>query len=101
MYHPTDGSWYRKWSDGWLEQGGLLTPTTREKAVTLLKAFKNLQYHINASSNVYVSGVTRTLYDVVDYGSYTISTTTFYYKCDISTANNRGFMTWYACGQGA
>lgn len=24
-YHDEDGNWYRKWSDGWLEQGGTIT----------------------------------------------------------------------------
>ena len=52
--YNADGSWYRKWSDGWLEQGSYLSHEgAREtepnpKKLTFLKAFKNTFYTINA-----------------------------------------------------
>ena len=36
----TDPTWYRQWSDGWLEQGGISTGQT----VAFLKAFANTNY---------------------------------------------------------
>ena len=43
----TDHTWYRQWSDGWLEQGGLVTVSgTVGATVTLLKPFANTGYNI-------------------------------------------------------
>lgn len=44
-------SWYRVWSDGWIEQGGSVTEDT---TVTLLKSFKNTSY--SAFSTIFSSG---------------------------------------------
>ena len=42
-----DGSWYRKYKSGWLEQGGLVTVSgTVGATVTLLKPFANTAYNI-------------------------------------------------------
>lgn len=42
-----DGSWYRKYKSGWLEQGGLVTVSgTVGATVTLLKPFANTTYNI-------------------------------------------------------
>ena len=43
-------SWYRVWSDGWCEQGGI-SPSggdTSTQTVTLLKAFSNTDYNVVA-----------------------------------------------------
>lgn len=41
--HYVNGTnWYRVWSNGWLEQGGVATSTNI--TVTFLKAFRNNQY---------------------------------------------------------
>ena len=47
----SDGSWYRQWSDGWLEQGGI---NTSSRITTLLKPFANSNYtvHGTALSNI-------------------------------------------------
>jgi len=38
-------SWYRVWSDGWCEQGGVITNATYGGVdVTLLKSYKNTNY---------------------------------------------------------
>ena len=37
-------SWYRVYSDGWCEQGGLLQPSSNSTILTFLKPFSNLNY---------------------------------------------------------
>ena len=46
--YNADGSWYRKWSDGWLEQGGIVstTETSAFQIISLLKAFNNTNYQV-------------------------------------------------------
>ena len=46
-------SWYRIYSDGWCEQGGVATPTalTLTNTITFLKAFANTNYYINANNS--------------------------------------------------
>lgn len=47
-----DGSsWYRKWSDGWIEQGGILTCTSADnsKVVTFKLPFSNTNYQIQTT----------------------------------------------------
>lgn len=45
----SDGSWYRKYKSGWLEQGGigLTVSTDGTKTVTLIKPFKDTKYIVN------------------------------------------------------
>lgn len=45
----SDGSWYRKYKSGWLEQGGtgLTVSADGTKTVTLIKPFKNTKYIVN------------------------------------------------------
>ena len=49
-------SWYRVWSDGWIEQGGMVHDegswVNREKTVTLPKAFKNTNYNISLADTM-------------------------------------------------
>ena len=42
--YNADGSWYRKWSDGWLEQGGYSFPAT--STVSFLKPFSDNNYNL-------------------------------------------------------
>jgi hypothetical protein len=42
-------SWYRKWSDGWIEQGGRIT--TRATTISFHTAFKDTNYTITVSQN--------------------------------------------------
>ena len=46
-----DGTnWYRKWSDGWLEQGGLVQETVDGKHYyNLLLPYRDANYHVLAS----------------------------------------------------
>ena len=56
--YNADGSWYRKWSDGWLEQGGFCNATAvgAEITVNLLKPMKNTNYTVLKSFNTTVDG---------------------------------------------
>lgn len=38
--YKSDASWYRVWSDGWIEQGG----RTNAKTITFLKPFSDADY---------------------------------------------------------
>lgn len=42
-------SWYRKWSDGWIEQGGRITTSTT--TISFHTAFKDTNYMITVSQN--------------------------------------------------
>lgn len=73
-------SWYRIWSDGWCEQGGYYVPTATLGTITLLKAYKNIDYSIttggsrNANDNMYTPtvGVTKTASDFSIYCGSTV-----------------------------
>ena len=43
-------SWYRVWSDGWIEQGGYLSVTSSSATVNLLKSHANTNYNITLGS---------------------------------------------------
>ena len=80
-------SWYRVWSDGWIEQGGY--SSSMPVTVTLLKAFSNTNYTVQATMN--------SNNNVGNYENLAISnkaTTGFkIYQHTISNA-----VSWYACG---
>lgn len=89
-------SWYRKYNDGWIEQGGDLQGTTKNESrtVTLPTAFSNTNYTLIVS----LEGTGSTSNDA---GSAVIvrddkTTTAFNVKSTDDTSNYLG--TWYACG---
>jgi hypothetical protein len=50
-------SWYRVWSDGWIEQGGTTTRSdTGEFTITFLKSFTNTNYTLMLSNSATSSG---------------------------------------------
>lgn len=88
-----DGNqWYRKWSDGWIEQGGfckIAQDTTTD--ISLLIPFTTLNYNViitalggSRSNGQYLNG--NSLYDK-NYNFFTI------YTYDYTFDRN-----WYACG---
>ena len=96
--YNNDGSWYRKWSDGWLEQGGICNATSHaiEITVNLLKPMKNTNYTVLKSFNTTMYG------PVVDHAgayvqAYVKTTTSFKTYDSSSTARS----VWYAFGQSA
>lgn len=88
-----DGNqWYRKWSDGWIEQGGkAITPTTGTTTVTYLKEFANAIMPVLGKSSSDASSWTTMTYNE--------TTTSFTIKANL-TGYQLG-ISWYACGQGA
>lgn len=65
--YTSDTSWYRKWSDGWVEQGGTFT-SLYNQAVTLIVPMKDTNYTILTSKTNMGSAVV-----IVD----TVTTTSF------------------------
>ena len=84
-YHDDDGNWYRKYSDGWVEQGGIIADT---HTINLLKPMANNKYY----ATIIIIGPYATNYDIhVD----NKTNTSFQWTQDYYTCN------WYACGMGA
>ena len=78
-------SWYRVWSDGWKEQGGV----TEAGTVTFLKAFSNTNYLVlvnNREESYNANSQSDNLCQ-----PNTLKTTSF-------NTNGRLTMQWYACG---
>ena len=97
--YNSDGSWYRKWSDGWLEQGGICNATSNGAAITvnLLKPMKNTNYTVLKSFNTTLTyGANETF--VALYLQAYAKTTTSFKTWDGNTTRNT---VWYACGQSA
>lgn len=101
----TDGTiWYRKWSDGWLEQGGngQLSDKEYSGTINLPKTFLNADYVVTMSGNttadrpicfsVRVSETNNFIFSGAG-GNGSGSQTT-------AAAQNCYYM-WYACGMGA
>lgn len=92
-YSDAAGNWYRIYSDGWIEQGGLYVGNNNQSGtLTLLKPYSDLDYIINLQQNR--NGAATTNAPVI-YGK-TTSTITFQ---NWATDGTRGGM-WRACGQG-
>lgn len=55
-YNATTGDWWRKYNDGWIEQGGMVTSqgNNADVTVSLLKAMSNDKYYL-ATSCIVVS----------------------------------------------
>ena len=87
--------WYRVWSDGWVEQGGL-AKMSHNVAHNLLKPFADTNYSVflqlEKADTHYTSAI----------NAHTVSSFTpqIQWASNYSTGNNLP-MYWYACGQGA
>lgn len=97
--YVSQNNWWRKWSDGWLEQGGVITASSSSSFQNLPIPFGDTNYFIVAnmaySSNVDTRGVV---------SSSPYSTTAFY--IDARSVAITGSLqeipcNFYACGQGA
>lgn len=89
--YSSGASWYRVWSDGWIEQGGRVTGGGNV-TVTLLKNFSNSNYFVNFTrlgcTNTSAMGFK---YSSVD--NLTTSSFTIYVSQSTSFTEQ-----WYACG---
>lgn len=82
-------SWYRKWSDGWIEQGGTFTKQhDTNVAVTFPVAFRNTNYTIATAQYAHLS--------------YDAPTCSFTEKLTTGFTHNYGSWgskwDWFACG---
>jgi hypothetical protein len=103
QYNST--SWYRKYSDGWIEQGGIISPMqtgnnnnqTNYSTVTLPKAFADTKYIVS----IMVNSLTET---------NAMDTTVTLNEKNTTNFRTRNFdagnalqvsASWFACGKGA
>jgi hypothetical protein len=91
----SDGSWYRKWKSGWLEQGGKSDsiPGSGPGSVNLLVPFTNALYNVQAT--IIRKDVLSTQPVIV----FDFSTTSF--SVDYQSLNITQPVMWYAYGMGA
>ena len=85
----SDTNWYRKWSDGWIEQGGYCdAQAVATTIITLHIPYTNINYNIHLT-NKFVNSATK---NAVHITAQTESN--FTYWCE----NTNGDAYWYACG---
>lgn len=91
-----DGSWYRKYSDDWLEQGGLCK-NEGYGTITLLKPYKDSNYIVLKSFNNTIERYWSREFPPSYLQAYLKTTTSF--KTYNSTSEQSFTTVWYACGQ--
>lgn len=82
-------SWYRKYSDGWIEQGGVVSAPSNSTVTTFHNPFKNTNYTIFASPRVNGNFWT------VPACAYPESSSSFRHGVYGGSSDD---MSWYACG---
>ncbi len=83
-------SWYRVWSDGWIEQGGRVYVNASSIVdITLLKPYSNQDYMISISHSEAGTGGQSE--------SYAQQTSATYFKLG-NCCGNAQYFTWSACG---
>ena len=95
-YH-SGSSWYRKWSDGFIEQGGIIdggsSKQSNEKSVTFNTVFSNKNYIVSGSA--LSSGTTQYL-PFCATAKNTSSMTVKVTGCWPESQSR--YISWYACG---
>ena len=86
-------SWYRIYSDGWIEQGGYISLNPSGK-VNFLKPFKDDNYTIT------ISGQRTSNNGFVRISGLTATSVTFYFEWDAGQSK-AGYCRWFAAGEGA
>lgn len=97
-------NWYRRWSDGWLEQGGILSITAdtagTKKTLTFPKPFANTNYVLQGTLDL-------TNTEQADYHLEAVTTyctkknTSCQFRVYLYDYSAVMALNWYACGQGA
>lgn len=90
-----NGSWYRKYSDGWIEQGGKTANSDTCFKVTLLKAFTTTSYIVTFGGTS-KNGAWRPINNKMPL-VYTRTTTSFTMRGCFENVNDGAF--WMACGK--
>ena len=86
-------SWYRIWSDGWIEQGGYLSWNGAWTTLTFNRPFTTTNYYINGGGYRSDSSPYQCMIDFKDWGTSSCSV----WSSD-DTTSNPCVMKWYACG---
>jgi hypothetical protein len=92
--YRSDNNWYRVWSDGWVEQGGLLTATGSEKTISLHKPMADTNY---TAQITLLGNVTGTCY--APFVHNTSATTITFYGNGNTVLNAK--KVWVVYGKGA
>lgn len=92
-YVDDSGNWYRIYSDGWIEQGGVILPQTRNDnfPVTLLKPYTNTNYTLITNKSI-DTNVTASI-GAYSFWTHNKTETGFTTAVDLNVRCN-----WYACG---
>ena len=100
-----DSSWYRKYSDGWIEQGGVVGHVGLSGdtiIITLPTNFTSINYVVIAhgvSSTLKAdSSTSGTKNTIMDYTRLCGSKTLTGFHIKFSSENNQNSTSWYACG---
>lgn len=102
--YRSGNNWYRVWSDGWIEQGGVVTGTSGNQnnqnnyqTITLHKAFDNANYNVAFSLNINEQSTAIDTFTQI----WSKTSKQFIVRlCDTGNTNTLTY-TWYACGKGA
>jgi hypothetical protein len=94
-YDSTTGDWWREYDDGWVEQGGYVTPAQSYATITFLKPFRDLLYTLMLNK----VAIANTSLGADDTYPKNKTTTSFQF----STLNGSYYSSgsWIACGMGA
>ena len=98
--YQNEYSWYRIWSDGWIEQGGWTYPSGAgtgdfTSTITLLKPYTNTYYSITMGTHSGYAGSTTTLQIIPLDTKYTTGFTIKYHNTDLKNTNG---VYWVAQG---
>ena len=99
----SDGSWYRKYKSGWLEQGGLTAAVSGSSNqihftdIALSLPMAEAEYQLTGNY-IYISGQSHALVTIKP-----TTTTTFSAAVErlVGSGTSSGKLRWYVCGQGA
>lgn len=90
----SDTSWYRKWSDGWIEQGGTILGASGKNTVTFPVGFRDTNYYIQKT--LHWSAISTAVIERQYFGFHertTTTATTYSYTVPSDYRED-----WYACG---
>lgn len=92
-YDSATGDWWRKYDDGWIEQGGIIQPSA-SPTITFLQPYNDTKYIVVANYFDTNAPGNASLYDLSTYPNRTATTV------QIGRAMSYG-KQWYSCGMGA
>ena len=93
-YYRSGANWYRKYSDGFIEQGGDFSNSARGTTITFPLAFTSTNYQALACINHADNGWTATTTACVRARTTSNMVVQIYHN----SSNTTGLNSWYACG---